>query len=163
MIPHWRGGGPPAKPALSRGAVGAREQPRPQDFGGVAIAVRCVVRAPPKTSLVVRRAGAAQDESGGGRLSVQSFSTSMGIYVGTSFQRTQGPPATPCPPRSKQRVNGTRIVELQVYGHHFLGAPHASSFCFSGERRRWRHRWRVLPSLVVLGLSLPLVSADVIG
>ena len=44
----------------------------------------------------------------------------------------------------------------QVYGHHFLGAPHASSFCFSGERRRWRHRWRVLPSLVVLGLPLPL-------
>ena len=27
---------------------------------------------------------------------------------------------------------------------------------FSGERRRWRHRWRVLPSLVVLGLPLPL-------
>ena len=43
-----------------------------------------------------------------------------------------------------------------MYGHHFLGAPHASSFCFSGERRRWRHRWRVLPSLVVLGLPLPL-------
>ena len=114
MVPHGRGGGPPAKPALTRGAVGAREQPRPQDLGGVAIAVRCVVRAPPKTSLVVRRAGAAQDESGGGRISVQSFSTSMGIYVGTSFQRTQGPPATPCPPRSKQRVNGTRIVELQA-------------------------------------------------
>ena len=36
----------------------------------MAIAVRCVVRAPPKTSLVVRRAGAAQDESGGGRISV---------------------------------------------------------------------------------------------
>ena len=48
----------------------------------MAIAVRCVVRAPPKTSLVVRRAGAAQDESGGGRLSVQSFSTSLGIGVG---------------------------------------------------------------------------------
>ena len=58
--------------------------------------------------------------------------------------------------------NGSTAYESlsckQVYGHHFLGAPHASSFCFF-----WRAPsmaapmgWRVLPSLVVLGLPLPL-------
>ena len=42
-----------------------------------------------------------------------------------------------------------------MYGHQGRGAPHASPFCFSGKRRRWRHRWRALRSLV-LGLPLPL-------
>ena len=125
----------------------------------MAIAVRCVVRAPPKTSLVVRRAGAAQDESGGGRLSVQSFSTSLGIGVDASFQRTQGPPATPCRPRSKQWVNGIRIVELQAG----VRPPFSWSAACLLVLFFWRAPsmaapmgWRVLPSLVVLGLPLPL-------
>ena len=98
----------------------------------MAIAVRCVVRAPPKTSLVVRRAGAAQNESGGGRLSVQSFSTSMGIYVGRYvFSEDAG---STCDALSRGASKGSTAHESlsckQVYGHHFLGAPHASSFCF---------------------------------
>ena len=107
----------------------------------------------------MRRAGAAHDESGGGRLSVQSFSTSMGIHVGTSFQRTQGPPATPCPPRSKQWVNGIRIVELQAG----VRPPFSWSAACLLVLFFWRAPsmaapmgWRVLPSLVVLGLPLPL-------
>ena len=45
-----------------------------------------------------------------------------------------------------------------MYGHHFLGAPHASSFCFflASAIDGGTDRWRVLLSLVVLGLSLPL-------
>ena len=97
---------------------------------------------------------------------MQSFSTSMGIYVGTSFQRTQGPPATPCPPRIKQRVNGTRIVELQAGVRppfSWSAACLLVLFFLASAVDGGTDRWRVLPSLVVLGLSLPLVSADVIG
>ena len=59
-------------------------------------------------------------------------------------------------PRSKGSTAHESLSCKQVYGR---GAPHASSFCFSGERRRWRYRRRVLRSLLaslVLGLPLPL-------
>ena len=76
-----------------------------------------------------------------------------------SFQRTQGPPATPCPPRSKQWVNGIRIVELQAG----VRPPFSWSAACLLVLFFWRAPsmaapmgWRVLPSLVVLGLPLPL-------
>ena len=136
----------------------------------MAIAVRCVVRAPPKTSVVVRRAGAAQDESGDTSCGRRSRRVWWRPSFRAVFLHQHGNLRRYTFFRGR-RVHLRRLVHRgaskgstaheslsckQVYGHHFLGAPHVSSFCFSGERRRWRHRWRVLPSLVVLSLPLPL-------
>ena len=95
---------------------------------------------------------------------MQSFSTSMGIYVGmVPLFRGRRVHLRRLVQRSKQRVkstNGTRIVELQAGvwpPFSWSAACLVVLFFLASAIDGGTDRWRVLLSLVVLGLSLPLL------